>query len=85
MKKKLRNNSCGYKLKDYFKRFFLSYIEKILSYLVKLKYLNQKGFFIPRWKNTTLKQILTIRSCNNISDLKKHEPFKKLSNTWMKT
>jgi len=29
---------------------------------------------------------LTIRSCNNIINLKKkHEPFKNLSNTWMKT
>jgi len=42
--KKLRNNSYGYKLKDYFKKFFLSYIENILSYPIKLKYLNQKYF-----------------------------------------
>jgi hypothetical protein len=31
-------------LKDYFKKFFLSHIGKILSYSSKLKYLNQKDF-----------------------------------------
>ena len=38
--KKLKNNTYGYNLKDYFKRFFLSHIENILSYPIKLKYLN---------------------------------------------
>jgi hypothetical protein len=42
--RKLRNNTCGYRLKDYFKRFFLSHIENILSYPIKLNYLNQKDF-----------------------------------------
>jgi len=43
--KKLKHNPCGYKLKDYFKRFFLSHIEKMLSYHIKLKYLNKKIFY----------------------------------------
>ena len=43
--KKLRNNQCGYKLKDYFKIVFLSYIEKILSYLIKLRQLKKKVFY----------------------------------------
>jgi hypothetical protein len=42
--KKLKHNPCGYKLKDYFKRFFLSHIEKMLFYRIKLKYLNKKRF-----------------------------------------
>jgi hypothetical protein len=42
--KKLKHNLCGYKLKDYFKRFFLSHIEKMLFYSIKLKYLNKKRF-----------------------------------------
>jgi hypothetical protein len=40
--KKIKNNPYEYKIKDYFKSFFLSHIENILFYPIKLKYLNKK-------------------------------------------
>jgi hypothetical protein len=52
--KKLRNNPYGYKLKDYFKSFFLSHIENILFYPIKLKYLNKKKSFLSHIKRTQL-------------------------------